>query len=267
MDAEELAELEAAIAAHCEVLKTDGVKLPVSPQQLHVIHLMELSPSGTRPPVARALITNLRALASQRTCAKIHEHRAKAREDAERAARNAKPKHQPTAQRRAKQVKILTDSSHFERLAPALSDLQSRTRGARKKLKTFRSALAARHQQFLRHGLAYASGAEVDRALAAWLSTRCAVLEHEIEFFVAEIQGPIAIEPTGHRGAADNRAWHRIRGEAQLALTEAGVTAADRRALFPISHPGKDDFEAKQRRREREYKVRKRAKKRRDSKT
>ena len=107
----------------------------------------------------------------------------------------------------------------------------------------------------------------LDRALTSWLSTRCAVLEQEIEFFVAEIQGPIAMEPTGHRGAADNKAWHRIRGEAQLALKEAGVNAADRRALFPVSHPDKDDFDAKQRRREREYKARKRAKKRRDSTT
>jgi len=267
VDAEELAELEAAIAAHCEVLKADGVKLPVSPEQLHVIHLMELPLTGTRPPVARALITNLRALASLRTRATIREHRAKDREDAERAARNAEPDHQSTARRRAKQVNLLMDSSQFERLAPTLRSLRSRSRGARKKLEAFGRALDARHRQFVHNELAHASGAVLDRALTGWLSTRCAALEQELEFFLAEIEGPIAIEPTGHSGVADNKAWHRVRGEGLVMLEEAGVKPAERRALFPGTRPGKQDDPSEQRQREREYQARRRAKKRRKSKS
>ena len=266
VDPEDLGELEAAIAAHAQRLKTDGVMLQVPPAQLDAVHLMQLALDGERPAVTTALITNLRALASLRTLAKISQHRADTREQAQRAVRDADADDQPTAKRRAKQAKLLTDSSHFELLAPALRDLQSRSRTARKKLKAFGKALNSRHRKFVRNELAHASGAVLDRALTGWLSTRCALLEQEIEFFVAEIEGPIAMEPTGHRGVADNKAWHRIRGEAQLELKEAGLNAADRRALFPPSHPEKDDLEAKQRRREREYRTRKRAKKRRNSK-
>lgn len=252
--------------AHAERLEKEGVVLRVPPEWLHAGDLMELALSGERPAVTRALITNLRTLVSLRTLAKISQQRADAREVARRAAHDADPEHGPTAKRRAKQVALLTDSSHFEPLAAVLRDLQSRLRTTRKRLTAFDSALDNRHQKFVRNELAHASGAVLDQALATWLSMRCAVLEQEIEFFDAEIQGPTAMEPTGHRGPADNKAWHRVRGEAQLALKEAGLSAIERRALFPASHPEKDDSEANQRRREREYKMRGRAKKRRESK-
>ncbi len=266
VDAQELSELEAAIAAHCERLKADGVELRVPIEQLHPMHLMDLPDTGPRPEIARALVINLRTFAALRDLAKIQQHRVEAREAAQRAVRNAAPENRADAERRAKQVELLMDGSSFEQVAPSLTELDSRQRTLGRKLDEFHGHLDHRRRRAGELELpGLAAGATLDMALTRWMFMRCVSLEADIEFFRSEIQGPVAIPPAGHAGPADNKAWHRVKGAAVLALKEAGVTASERRALFPGTHLEPLDAVSKRRKKESQRQAAKRAKSRRTS--
>lgn len=261
MDDDKLRELDAATVAHSERLKAKGVTLPVPAAQLLAHDLMRLS--ALDDGVVRAIVTNLRAFTALRALATIRQSRAKSRAEARAAVSATTSQKRLDAERRARQVELLTDSSHFDRLEPSLKELGARLRTVRKKLGAFTLDLRARHREFVRQGLAAISGATIDAALTGWMSARCAALERELDFFVAELQGPLAMRGTGHAGPPDNKSWHRVSGDAVLRLKEEGVKAAERRALLPGWRPEARDPDAKRRQRERESKAARRAKKRR----
>jgi hypothetical protein len=257
--------LEAAIDAHYERLKAEGVELRVPIEHLRPEHLMELPLAGAQLAGAIALITNLSAFTALRARAKIRQHRAEIRDEAQRAASDAAAEHRLEAERSAKLVELMMDCSHVERLTPALKEFEARGRTASKKLEAFHGDLDDRRRKLVRHKLPLAAGMLVDMALTRWMLMRCATLAADVEFFVGEIEGPTAMAPTGHVGAADNKAWHRVRGEALVTLDVAGVRGAQRRALLPAVRREKADSDARQRRRQRDYTATKRAKTRRIS--
>src|SRR5690348_12899393 len=135
MDDDELRQLDAAIAAHSEKLKATGVTLPVPAAKLHAHDLMTLSDRDD--PFVRALVTNLRALTALRALATVQESRAKSRAEARASASAAIAESQADAERRARHAELLTDSSHFDRLEPSLTELGPRLRTAQKKLGEF----------------------------------------------------------------------------------------------------------------------------------
>ena len=262
MDPRELDELSAAVAAHCEWLKSEQVHLRVPAPALLAVDLLHLSPTVLRNGVVKAVVTSLHALCALRTRANVGESRAQAREQAIRAVKLSTPKERAEAKRIAKQVKIINDDSHFEPLRPSIKELSVRLRTAGRKLEDFKGALRKRHAAFVKAGLAGVSGAPGDIALARWVMQRCDALEADLEFFVTEIEGPVAAASIGHPGSPDSKAWFRVQSNAKLWLREADAPSALSLKLFPSSRPRGADPEALRRKKDANRKAVKRAKKR-----
>src|SRR5437868_3288623 len=111
MDARELGELEAAIVAHHEWLKQAGLHLRIPPDQLAAADLLHLSPATALTGDIGGVIGSLHTLCALRARARLKESRG-----ALETARMAPPKGRDDAQRLSKQIQLVTDDGHFERL-------------------------------------------------------------------------------------------------------------------------------------------------------
>jgi hypothetical protein len=274
MDAQQLRELAAAIVAHHEWLKSEGVRLPAPPDELTAVHMLRLVPgklanTEAAPPlqawiasrkIIYAVATSLRYLCALRDRANLAEARMEKRRRAASRVTTASSSDPAIQERFAKQIRLSHDDTHIAKVAPSLKQLGVRLRTAQKKLATFRGDLRRRHAGFVSLGMSHAPG---DLALAQWLMQGCEALEADLQFFLSEIEGPAAIEPTGHVGVADNKAWFRARGEAKRSFKAAGATSSLGVLLFPDSFGPAKDLDAKRRRQTRERKEVNRAKKRR----
>jgi hypothetical protein len=94
----------------------------------------------------------------------------------------------------------------------------------------------------------------------------CMSLDMDIDFFMIEMEGPVAMPPTGHARPADRKACHCVRAGALVILEKVGMTSRERRSLFPASFQRKGDGADGRRPRDRERWARKFAKYRAKSK-
>ena len=182
--------------------------------------------------------------------------------DTVRAVKLSTPKERAETKRIAKQVALINDDSHLEQLKPSIKELALRLRTAGRKLEDFKRALRKRHSAFVKVGLEGVSGASGDIALARWVMQRCEALEADLEFFVTEIEGPVAAASIGHAGSPDSKAWFRVQSAAKLLLKEAGARSGLLIQLFPSPRRRGTDPEALGRRKDADRKAVKRAKKR-----
>ena len=253
-----------AIVAHREWVTSAGVHLPVPADRLAAADVLSLSLAGADALVT-AVMTSLHSLCALRTRVILQELRNKARQDALQNAKQTSPKDRADVERYSKQVQIVTDDSHYQRLVPSLDRLGERLRTADRKLEKFRRDLRVRHRAFVRAGLGHASGAAADSTLARCLAARCETLVADIEFFCREIEGPVSAPPTSHAGPANSKAWFHLRGQARLGFKEAGAPSTLGARLFPdLGGPATDPV-TKVRRQDGARKEINRAKKRRDS--
>lgn len=272
MDDRELRELTAAVVAHREWLTDAGVQLPAAAAELSALQLVRLMPGHSaadasepepwKAPraIVEAVVTSLHSLCALRTRERVREIRTKKAEQAVQRAKDAEPEDRAQAKRALKPLQLTQDNSHVVALTPSLTQLRERLHTACRKLEKFKGDLRTRHKAFVYAGLVNFSSATRDFVLARWVSQRCEALDDDLEFLLAEVEGPVALGLTGHEGPADSKAWFRLRSQAKLSFKEAGAPASLRAQLFPEGPRPATAVDAKRRRQDKDRKEISRAK-------
>jgi hypothetical protein len=311
MDEFERTALNAAVAAHCEWLESQGVIFPTKPNELETSTVLSAMPEAQVPsfptggyyrlqlarcrlrhkqrkarpwtksrrlslrdrkprqPKARRVLVDivlrsLNRLCALRTLDRLGDIRQRKRDEAmARVAAATEGERQASLAH----VESVHDDEHLEHVEAPLEQLQQRLRTACKRLSEFLEVQASRHATFVARGLERFSAAPKEIAMAQWLVVRAERLDQNVGAFRQYIQGPAAEPLSGHVGAADGKAWHRLQGDVKLWFKHAGAPSSLGRTLFPDPvHTRAVNMDAKRRAQKRDVKAVNRAKRRASSK-
>jgi hypothetical protein len=269
MDDADRAELNAAIAAHCEWLERRGVRF-VDPQSEEISFPPESLTAqsvdqvlATRSPekVVGAVLTALHVLCSLRTRVTLSEERARLVRDATDRINNADYLSEAEKVRHLAIIAFGHDELHIKGLMPALERAESILRTVGRRLQKYVQQVEARHAKAA--DMVGAAISTADLALAQWMFSRGAALENDFAFFRRHVEGQ---QFAPHKEPLGAKAWHQALNAGLETLKAGGMKSTERRMLFPASFKKTEDADEQGRQRGREYKARKRAKKRNKSK-
>jgi len=260
MDDIEHAELEAAIAAHCQWLEQLGLSVPARPDHIEAWELF--GRPWAVPEVAQvaatAVLSSLAALCAFRTREGISLKRKRLRDAARSRIGESSTIEKSSRRAHIAMVEFAMDESHITPLVKPLRTAGERVRTLRTATGVHLDALKKRHRKAKAFG-AYATSL-ADVALTRWIQSRCRQFEADLEFFAGEVLGQ---EVVAHKGPTTAKAWHRLRGDCLLQLKDAQFTRSAMGDLFPPARPRNDDptraGEQQKRRAERDDKAIKRA--------
>jgi hypothetical protein len=217
-------------------------------------------PSSQPNSAVEVVVASLHSLCAFRTRLELDRIRNRIRDEAEQRVKRA-PRDDGGATMRAWLPAAATsDDGPLRRVSPSLEVLQKRLRTAGRSLERFCEDLNAEHERLAKADLDGWSRTAGTAALARLLTARCDILNAHVAFFLSFMQGPAGAAPAGHRGSVDAKAWHRLRGETKLRLTQVRADPKLGVTLFPDSFGPASDPDARRMQNSRERKEIERAK-------
>jgi hypothetical protein len=235
----------------------ERLALPLPPEDLVASDVMGVVSMRAPEKLTGAVLANVHVFCSLRTRVGLSKAREEAVKSATNRAVQAPDPARTEMERQLKLVAFVHDESHIRALEPSLSELEKRLRTGARKLKEFVRDLEKRHRTFSEMGALAISSADI--ALAGWMVARSEALERDLAFYRLQVQGQHFAE---HKEPVDGKAWNPVLNAALLALKEAGMRSAERKALFPGCYPKTTDPDVKRLHSDRENKARSRAKRR-----
>lgn len=239
LDDAALAELEAATAAHHEWLSSQGLDIPGPPGRMTALDvLLTIEEAKARddlvkPELAVAVMSGLKRLCALRTRAVGLE---RFRSDLEQrwAERPRDPAQKAKRKRDTASAGAALDDKAVKLMERRVKELQKRGNSFTKGLRIYSDDLDKRQAKLAKAGHESSLIASARHRMGiGWMESQVAHLLSELAWFIADARGTAATDPIGHIGEADNKSWHRVRGECLAALQEHGAPNRLRKALYP----------------------------------